>query len=89
MLMDRMNRSMHWLSLAAQRIDISGMTSDVAVHIPLSMLAPPLISSCSHRSPCKAPARINSSAMYSGSWNLSLRRDATIALYNASPMGVC
>lgn len=28
-LMDRINRSMHWLSLAAQH-DISGMTGDVA-----------------------------------------------------------
>lgn len=90
MLMDRMNKSIHWLSLTVFAMwSASPGCRLAASNVPLSMLAPPLISSFSHRSPCRAPARISSRAMYSGSWNLSFSRDATIALYNASPIGVC
>lgn len=87
---DRAHKEKHALIIARCAEDlISNSVDHTCVHIPLSMLAPPLISSCSQRSPCKAPARINSSAIYNGSWNLSFKRDATIALYSASPIGVC
>lgn len=45
-LIDRIKRSMHWLSLAEERCHVSGeMSNAMPVDLPLFMLAPPLISS--------------------------------------------